>query len=70
LDIGALTGHSIVVRDTLEVLGPRPRERLALMLQGLGLSVVDAEEVIEHGLKSRLFELNGAGILRALPRRP
>ena len=51
------------------LLGARPRVRIAWMLQGLGLSPAEVDEVIAHGLAKGLFEVDptNPAILRAPP---
>lgn len=51
-----ISPHAETVRHVLAVLGSRSRARLNVMLQALGLSNADAEEVLTHGLRGRLFE--------------
>jgi hypothetical protein len=64
--------HAETVRSVLDILGPRPRARIALMLQGLGLSEAGTNEVLAYGLQHGLFELDPTDpdVLRAVPRAP
>lgn len=67
MEATALLLHAKTVHSMLVLLGPRPRRRLVVMLQGLGLSHVDAEEVLAHAVTRELVEMDpsDAGVLRA-----
>jgi hypothetical protein len=65
-----LSVHAETVRGVLAILGTRPRLRIGLMLQGLGLSGAEADSVVEHGLAAGYFEVDPSepSSLRAVQR--
>lgn len=56
MDAKALLLHAKTIRSVLVLLGPRSRRRLVLMLQGLGLSEVEADNVLAHAVSNDLVE--------------
>jgi hypothetical protein len=60
MDATALLLHAKTVRSVLVLLGPRSRRRLVVMLQGLGLSDAEAEEVLGHAVACELVETDPA----------
>ena len=70
MDPQAVRPHAETVRGVLASLGPRPRARIVLMLQGLGLSHAEVDEVLAHGFAQGLFEADPAEptVLRAILR--
>jgi hypothetical protein len=69
MELRDIQEHAETVRSVLAILGPRPRRRIALMLQGLGLSSTDAEGVIDHAVAWRTVEIDPTDpdVIRAVP---
>ena len=53
----------------LAVLGPRPRPRLVLLLQGFGLTAAEAAEVLLYGLSHGLLAMEPGDLVRVVPKR-
>jgi hypothetical protein len=68
MDPRAIPAHAETVRSVLALLGPRPRKRILLMLQGLGLSEAEAADVVTHAIDHGRVEPDPADatVLRVL----
>jgi len=62
-----LAVHAKTVRGVLAILGSRPRVRIGLMLQGLGLSKGEADEVVDYALAIGIVDLEDDNLRHVHP---